>query len=285
MFNPNNSFVSKEFAYKRFKANADNPFLIPAHKKRRYSSRLEKMAIRKSVRRHKDKLWKEKLFLAKKNRIEKIAHTWNTKNKVQYELILTLRNQGKTLDEIGREIGVTRERIRQIGKKIPGFRNKNPAKMYRLFCAVCGKEYEQRAYLSKKIKHRHCSRVCWEKSLVKNTRTLAEKRAIWNARTKAYYHSKLRGTPKFVAKTKLANQKYNETHLEERKKRSKEEYIIHAERMKTDPFYREKMRARFRLYERKKNERNRAKKKSELELARKKFFETVPKELVDKLLD
>ena len=82
-------------------------------------------------------------------------------NPEKYCYIVELRKAGKSLSEIGQEIGISSERVRQIVKQYaPDY--KKPRKLHDLKCVNCGADFQG------KKTERHCSSECkaeWKRKL------------------------------------------------------------------------------------------------------------------------
>lgn len=124
------------------------------------------------------------------------------------ERMLKLRQEGKSLQEIGKVFQLSRERVRQIGKGIEGFTRsvKTPMKMVEKPCLQCAKMFVSQFCLKKK----YCSLLCLQIEKVRKLPTLEQKREKWNAHTKAYYHSVLKHRADFKKKNKIQNDRYRE---------------------------------------------------------------------------
>lgn len=136
------------------------------------------------------------------------------KKEKRFDAIRTLREKNLTLGDIGKIMGVSRERIRQLetimglsprghtGPRVRAIRLKRKCKNPK-----CKKEMS----LVPSLSHiKYCSRKCWlEMQPIGVARmSLKEKREYWNKRTRKYYHEKLKNNPKFIAKTKERNLSY-----------------------------------------------------------------------------
>lgn len=123
------------------------------------------------------------------------------------KVIERLRNEGKTLEQIGAIIGVSRERIRQIeGTRlnlIPRSQIKKP-----VFTRDCKnpKCTNQVTYQPSNRNPLYCSRECRFSMFPK--KTIEEKRAMWNMRTKRYYHNVFKKRPDFSKIVSRNNHKY-----------------------------------------------------------------------------
>jgi hypothetical protein len=147
--------------------------------------------------------------------------------------IKKLRDEGKTLEEIGAKIGITRERVRQISKFIIGWKNRivrppKPPKTHQCLRKGCTNRVLARA------ERKYCSRECWY--IAANRKPLKdltpeERRKYNNDRTKKYIQNHLRGTEKYRRRIKIYN------------RRAK---VRHKIRMANDPIYAEKKREEWR---------------------------------------
>ena len=75
--------------------------------------------------------------------------------------IITMRLEGRTLEEIGSEYGITRERVRQLLKP---YNVPNPDLKFKKTCAVCGQ-----IFTYKQSQGKTCSRECTRANLRRNS--------------------------------------------------------------------------------------------------------------------
>ncbi len=120
------------------------------------------------------------------------------KRQERYKKVAQMRSDGCTLEEIGIDLGITRERVRQLEKEmgLPPRTRQFWAKDKQKRICKCGQTFEVHSF-QRKV---HCSRDCWIKYR-KIIRTPEEIRAKNNARTIAYYHSH-KNDPKQIARLK-----------------------------------------------------------------------------------
>ncbi len=138
----------------------------------------------------------------------------SAKRKAKAELnrtiIMSYRKEGKTLQAIADKIGVTRQRIEQIEASL-GLPKRGHRKAPRVTkpCAnpKCGKIM---SFTINGYKKRYCSKKCQHACKIK--RTIAEKRAMWNKKTKDYYHNVLKLRPDFHDIVRRNNEKYYKKH-------------------------------------------------------------------------
>lgn len=105
--------------------------------------------------------------------------------------IIRWRSEGKTQAYIARELGVTRQRVQQIEKKLDLNPRRAPGeyKTYPFVCETCGKQTE-----SKSAGRKFCSRACFYESrkakMSKSEREayLLRRREKNRLRAKYYYH-------------------------------------------------------------------------------------------------
>lgn len=89
---------------------------------------------------------------------------------------------GRTLESIGQENGLTRERVRQILEKMGIERRDNSKEKITIICAVCGKDQK---VSPSSCKRKYCSHSCHGKA-AKIHRTLDEVREMRRSYMKAY---------------------------------------------------------------------------------------------------
>ena len=164
------------------------------------------MKIKKTTEEEKIKLKKRK---------ERKANSGIVKSTIR-----RMRNSGKTLQRIGDAVGLTRERVRQLEVQM-GF-PKRPLQRATRIQKPCKNPNCKNVMvlLISGSKRKFCSRECQRGSTVK--KTIEEKRAIWNKRTKDYYHNVLKKRPDFKDLVKARNDKYyknlNKTNAKRRAK-------------------------------------------------------------------
>lgn len=120
-----------------------------------------------------------------------------TKERVA-EMIL-LKQKGNSLQTIGNKFGITRERVRQLISKEPGYKSYK-AQIFRqpdvsVKC-ICGEIFTKRPYHSKK----YCSIKCAIHAMGKNyTKNLSREELLdyRNRRQINYYHTVLKHRPDF----------------------------------------------------------------------------------------
>jgi len=134
-----------------------------------------------------------------------------TKSKVHIEKAILLLCEGKSLTEIGKEFGVTRERIRQKLSWIDGYeaiiehnakKRKEECKV-EIFCQYCNRKFKVEKHRAMKAKF--CSRECLNKA--KPPKTPEEKRIYNRNRTRKYYQ-KHKNDQRFKEKIKQYNRNY-----------------------------------------------------------------------------
>lgn len=110
-------------------------------------------------------------------------------------------------------LGVSRQWLSLI-KIETGFDPFPPKDIYeQRTCALCKESFKA----IKKGMRKYCCRACFLQDHKAVPKTIEEKRAGWNARTKEYYHRVLKNDPVYKAKTKIRNdrasfnRKYNKT--------------------------------------------------------------------------
>lgn len=120
-------------------------------------------------------------------------------------IIEKMRNKGSTLEEIGEKLGVTRERVRQIEMEM-GFPKRGHPKMERLSIPCSNPACKEILHVLPTTPKKYCSKKCRRACRVR--KTIAEKRAYWNMRTKNYYHTVLKLKPNFKELVRERNLKY-----------------------------------------------------------------------------
>lgn len=120
-------------------------------------------------------------------------------------IIEKLRNKGKTLEEIGTVLGITRERVRQIEAEM-GMPKRGHKKVERIEKCCGNPKCGKMMLLLPSSPKRYCSKKCRKDCRLR--KTIAEKRAWWNMRTKKYYHTVLKLKPNFKEIVRERNLKY-----------------------------------------------------------------------------
>jgi hypothetical protein len=87
------------------------------------------------------------------------------------ENILRLYNNGSTQESIGVCFGITRQRVQQILKKIPGYKARIKKTLFISYiCRFCGKEVIKPNYYGT---HKYCDRKCSDKAKIKKPEDLS----------------------------------------------------------------------------------------------------------------
>jgi len=174
-----------------------------------------------------------------------------------WQEIAGMRSLGNTLEEIGKAVGLTRERVRQIEIQMGlpprgsrAFYGKPKKEPEYSKCKFCKKEFVLKPH--KKIRD-YCSITCKNGLPMPMRQMTPEQRRKHNTeRTKAYYHSH-KNDPRQIARLKRyrASQKFKEYHKNYIKKRMQDpEYrkklyqksLERLKRLRADPITGEKMR-------------------------------------------
>ena len=123
------------------------------------------------------------------------------------EIIKVMKEAGHTLESIGNKIGLTRERVRQIEMEM-GFPKRQGRRAPRIEKQCKNPNCDKKITLlvSAQFSKMFCSKKC--KHACRLRKTIAEKRAYWNLRTKTYYHNVLKKRPDFKERVRERNMKY-----------------------------------------------------------------------------
>lgn len=125
-------------------------------------------------------------------------------------LIIGYRKEGKTLQAIANKLGVTRQRIEQIEYSL-GLPKRGHKKAPRISVKCANPKCDRMmSFTINGAKKKYCTKKC--RQSCKIHRTIAEKRAIWNKRTKDYYHNVLKKRPDFHEIVRRNNEKYYKKH-------------------------------------------------------------------------
>lgn len=130
-------------------------------------------------------------------------------------LLIKLRARGLTQEEIGSELGVTRQRVQQMEHKFFGpRRDPDKHKEYILECSQCGNT--KRLPVSGR---KFCSRRCFflsrriVRTKVETERILERRKARNRQRSKLYYHSVFKRKAGWKAIVRERNRRYAQKHL------------------------------------------------------------------------
>ena len=123
-------------------------------------------------------------------------------NKVK---IVRLRDQGKSLQHIGRIVGLTGERVRQL-ERIWGLSARGRTLKKRIERKCLNRKCNKVMNLLERDGRKHCCRKCALARFPK--RSVAEQRKIWREKHSRYYHEVMMKRKGFKAYVKRCNDKY-----------------------------------------------------------------------------
>lgn len=174
--------LTKEQRYERWRKT--HPFTLAEEK-------LNMIWRRKEICRNE----KTRKLLEKIEGKKVLANKRDSLNQIRAEAMYDLRIKGLTYEEIGKEFGVSRERVRQIGKILPPekaqfFRNFSVIKKTFIIrekrkCPKCGKLFEVRNTSSRK----YCSWECFKTFYRVHRHIPEEVRSNPNEYRKWLYHN------------------------------------------------------------------------------------------------
>lgn len=174
---------------------------------------------------------------------------------IRLKKIIAMREKAATYEEIAQRVGVTRERVRQIGVKVrPDIFNGKvfTVPLVEVTCEACGKKRKLRVTLYKlnRSKKFYCGRDCRRKY------TSAEERAeAMNQRKKERYHA----SPTFRKKLRISSDNWRENLKKDKKKwkafvaKNKKYQDERLQRIKADPILWEARKKKMREYNRKRH--------------------------------
>ncbi len=136
-------------------------------------------------------------------------------------ILLRMYNSGLNLSQIGRNVGVTRERVRQLLQYTGKYTRKYPIiPDFEFSCIHCGKKELLKGTMTNR-RRRYCSGICgrkhytvtrWGEGYVGvKKRTVEQKRLYYRERMHRYYHEVLKHRPDFHKKISQYNQNAKHT--------------------------------------------------------------------------
>lgn len=119
--------------------------------------------------------------------------------------IIKMREHGKSLHQIGRAVGLTGERIRQL-ERVWGIEARGYRRKTRISRLCSNQKCLKPMSLLPSDKRQNCCKKCYMASFPK--KTIAEKRRIWREKHIRYYHNVMKKRKNFKAYVKSCNDKY-----------------------------------------------------------------------------
>lgn len=195
----------------------------------------------------------------------------NQSNKNRIDKIVELRKEKKTLNEIGRALGISRARVWQIGESIHGFKNLIPKKVKPvIICLECGadKKVSDKEFATARFCSLDCRKIWYEVNHKVNAYCYSHPqckerfRLYNNERFNSYYHRVLKYSPEFIKKRNYRNNAKGKEYV--KKYYNSEKGKLHRKiylqkkwlKIKSDPIkheeYLAKQRLRYKKYDLKK---------------------------------